>query len=68
MQVARWLGAQLYQTSFRPVPLDQYIKVGRQIKDANGDTVITGAGDGGSHTSCEEAACQQKLRSSVSRL
>lgn len=49
MQVARWLGAQLYQTSFRPVPLDQYIKVGRQIKDANGDTVSFGVGGGGVH-------------------
>jgi DNA polymerase theta len=26
-EVARWLGAKLYVTSFRPVTLQQYIKV-----------------------------------------
>ncbi len=29
-QVARWLGAELYQTDFRPVPLEQFLLVGRE--------------------------------------
>ncbi|CAM0949659.1 unnamed protein product [Alopecurus aequalis] len=31
--VADWLQAALYQTSFRPVPLEEFIKVGNQIFD-----------------------------------
>ena len=29
--VAKWLGAELYQTTFRPVPLAKYIKVRHQV-------------------------------------
>ncbi|KAG1658665.1 hypothetical protein FOA52_007871 [Chlamydomonas sp. UWO 241] len=33
--VAAWLGAQLYLTTFRPVPLDQFIRVGDHLCDRN---------------------------------
>jgi hypothetical protein len=35
-QVARWLDALLYKTSFRPVHLKQWVKVDRTLQDANG--------------------------------
>ncbi|KAG7263529.1 hypothetical protein CRUP_013085 [Coryphaenoides rupestris] len=31
--LAGWLGAELYQTDFRPVPLQEHLKVGRDIYD-----------------------------------
>ncbi|KAJ4750728.1 DNA polymerase I [Rhynchospora pubera] len=37
--VADWLQAALYQTDFRPVPLEEYIKVGNTIYDKNMDAV-----------------------------
>lgn len=39
--VARWLKASLYQTQFRPVPLKQFIKVGREIRDEHRQAVRT---------------------------
>ncbi|KAK9836945.1 hypothetical protein WJX81_001769 [Elliptochloris bilobata] len=37
--VADWLGAQLYETTFRPVPLAKYIKVGAQLVTPAGEVV-----------------------------
>ncbi|XP_078170110.1 helicase and polymerase-containing protein TEBICHI-like [Carex rostrata] len=37
--VADWLQAALYQTDFRPVPLDEFIKVGNTIYDKNMNAV-----------------------------
>lgn len=31
--LASWLGAELYQTDYRPVPLHEHLKVGRDIYD-----------------------------------
>lgn len=31
--LASWLGAELYQTDFRPVPLEERLKVGCKIYD-----------------------------------
>lgn len=31
--LASWLGAELYQTDFRPVPLEERLKVGSEIYD-----------------------------------
>ncbi|XP_022754544.1 helicase and polymerase-containing protein TEBICHI isoform X4 [Durio zibethinus] len=39
--VADWLQAALYQTDFRPVPLEEFIKVGNTIYDKNMDIVRT---------------------------
>ncbi|KAJ6373044.1 hypothetical protein OIU76_027389 [Salix suchowensis] len=39
--VADWLQAALYQTNFRPVPLEEYIKVGNTIYDKKMDIVRT---------------------------
>ncbi|XP_058200647.1 helicase and polymerase-containing protein TEBICHI isoform X1 [Rhododendron vialii] len=39
--VADWLQASLYQTDFRPVPLEEYIKVGNTIYDKKMDVVRT---------------------------
>ncbi|PON76487.1 Helicase and polymerase-containing protein TEBICHI [Parasponia andersonii] len=39
--VANWLLAALYQTDFRPVPLEEYIKVGNMIYDKKMDVVRT---------------------------
>ncbi|CAJ1052154.1 LOW QUALITY PROTEIN: DNA polymerase theta [Xyrichtys novacula] len=33
--LARWLGAELYQTDYRPVPLQEHLKVGCNIYDKN---------------------------------
>ncbi|KAM9856985.1 DNA polymerase theta [Aulostomus maculatus] len=33
--LARWLGAELYQTEYRPVPLQEHLKVGCNIYDKN---------------------------------
>lgn len=35
----RWLRAALYQTDFRPVPLVQWLKVGRGLRDESGEVV-----------------------------
>ncbi|TVU51610.1 hypothetical protein EJB05_03050 [Eragrostis curvula] len=45
--VADWLQAALYQTDFRPVPLEEFIKVGNQIldKDLNVVRVLPKAAD-----------------------
>ncbi len=37
--VAEWLGAQLYETDYRPVQLAHYLKVGRCVKDAKRNVV-----------------------------
>ncbi|CAN4127872.1 unnamed protein product [Withania somnifera] len=39
--VADWLQAALYQTEFRPVPLEEYVKVGNTIYNQNMDIVRT---------------------------
>ncbi|KAK9273993.1 hypothetical protein L1049_018807 [Liquidambar formosana] len=39
--VADWLQAALYQTEFRPVPLEEYIKVGNTVYNKNLDIVRT---------------------------
>jgi hypothetical protein len=39
-QVAAWLDAVLYQTDFRPVQLRQYIKLGRLVKDQQGQVRV----------------------------
>ncbi|OUZ99943.1 DNA-directed DNA polymerase [Macleaya cordata] len=39
--VADWLQAALYQTEFRPVPLEEYIKVGNTIYDKKMDLIRT---------------------------
>ncbi|CAN6470815.1 unnamed protein product [Victoria cruziana] len=39
--VAEWLQAALYQTDFRPVPLEEYIKIGNKIFDRNLNIVRT---------------------------
>ncbi|CAH2077166.1 unnamed protein product [Thlaspi arvense] len=39
--VADWLQAALYQTEFRPVPLEEYIKVGNTIYNKNMEVVRT---------------------------
>ncbi|KAL8143865.1 hypothetical protein V2J09_016897 [Rumex salicifolius] len=39
--VAEWLHAALYQTEFRPVPLEEYIKVGSSIYNKNMEIVKT---------------------------
>ncbi|CAL8465203.1 g4738 [Coccomyxa elongata] len=36
---ASWLDAELYETSFRPVQLRRFVKVGRQIRDEQGEPV-----------------------------
>lgn len=33
--LAKWLDATLYQTDFRPVPLKEYLKIGKNIYNAN---------------------------------
>ena len=37
--IAKWLGAELFTTEFRPVPLRQYLKSGNLIKDEYGTVV-----------------------------
>ena len=37
--VADWLGADLFETSFRPVPLEQRVKLGRQLLGDGGVVV-----------------------------
>ncbi|KAH7283331.1 hypothetical protein KP509_34G001800 [Ceratopteris richardii] len=39
--VAKWLQAALYETNFRPVPLDEYIKVGNSIYNKDMEVVRT---------------------------
>jgi DNA polymerase theta len=39
--VAKWLGAELYTTDFRPVPLRQFLKSGNEIHDESGTVVRT---------------------------
>eukprot|EP01039_Chlorochromonas_danica_P006257 gene6257-6898_t len=53
-EVARWLGARLYTTSFRPVPLKEFVLAGPDILDKQGRPVrpspvegVAGAGGGG---------------------
>lgn len=33
--LARWLDASLYQTDFRPVPLHEYLKIGKNVFNAS---------------------------------
>lgn len=33
--LAKWLDATLYQTDFRPVPLKEYLKIGKNVYNAN---------------------------------
>jgi DNA polymerase theta len=39
--VAQWLGAALYVTDWRPIPLQQMLKVGNQLLDVEGRVVRT---------------------------
>lgn len=38
-QLAHWLQAKLYRTTFRPIPLHEYIKVGQEIMDKEGNVL-----------------------------
>lgn len=40
-EFASWLKARLYTTSFRPIPLIEYIKAGKDILDKNGNFIKT---------------------------
>lgn len=33
--LAKWLDATLYHTDFRPVPLKEYLKIGKNVYNAN---------------------------------
>jgi len=33
--LAKWLDASLYQTDFRPVPLNNYLKIGKNVYNAS---------------------------------
>jgi len=33
--LAKWLDATLYHTDFRPVPLNEYLKIGKNVYNAN---------------------------------
>lgn len=33
--LAKWLDASLYQTDFRPVPLKEYLKIGKNVYNAS---------------------------------
>jgi len=33
--LAKWLNATLYHTDFRPVPLKEYLKIGKKVYNAN---------------------------------
>lgn len=33
--LSKWLDASLYQTDFRPVPLKEYLKIGKNVYNAN---------------------------------
>lgn len=33
--LAKWLDASLYQTNFRPVPLNEYLKIGKNVYNAS---------------------------------
>jgi len=33
--LAKWLDASLYQTDFRPVPLNEYLKIGKNVYNAS---------------------------------
>jgi DNA polymerase theta len=39
--VAKWLGAELFTTDFRPVPLRQFLKTGNVIQDESGAIIRT---------------------------
>lgn len=40
-ELARWLGAAIYRTAFRPVPLIERIKAGNELLDPDGQLVAT---------------------------
>ncbi|KAG7674872.1 hypothetical protein KSW81_002382 [Nannochloris sp. 'desiccata'] len=56
--VASWLGAELFTTEFRPVPLRQYIKSGNLIKDEFG-TVVRAIPDSDSLSSRFNVPCKE---------
>lgn len=33
--LAKWLDSSLYQTDFRPVPLNEYLKIGKNVYNAS---------------------------------
>lgn len=37
--LAKWLDASLYQTDFRPVPLKEYLKIGKNVYNASNLTL-----------------------------
>jgi replicative superfamily II helicase len=37
--LAKWLDASLYETDFRPVPLKQYLKIGKHVYNASNLTL-----------------------------
>jgi hypothetical protein len=61
LQVAAWLDAVLYVSSYRPVPLQEYIKDGRRILDHNYQVCDTFA----AHIlalSCHSCVCTTQLQ------
>lgn len=45
-QVANWLDAVLYKTTFRPIELKQWVKVERALRDAEDQVSWAQAGKG----------------------
>jgi hypothetical protein len=46
-QVANWLDAVLYKTTFRPIELKQWVKVERDLRDAQDQVSLVGSRQAG---------------------